>query len=71
MLTSVAGLYYYLRVVVYVYMYPSGKGEAVQSGRLLSAGLAIAGCALIVLWMGIQPGTFAALTQSAATSFGR
>ena len=70
-LTSVAGLYYYLRVVVYVYMYPSGKGEAVQSGRLLSAGLAIAGCALLVLWMGIQPGTFAALTQSAATSFGR
>jgi NADH-quinone oxidoreductase subunit N len=70
-LTSVAGLYYYLRVVVYVYMYPSAKAEPVQGGRLLSAGLAIAGCALIVLWMGIQPGTFAALTQSAATAFGR
>jgi len=51
--TSVAGLYYYLRVVVYVYMYPSAKGEPVQGGRLVSAGLAIAGCALIVLWMGI------------------
>ena len=70
-LTSVAGLYYYLRVVVYVYMYPSAKGEPVQGGRLLSAGLAIAGCALIVLWMGIQPGTFASLTQSAANAFGR
>jgi len=70
-LTSVAGLYYYLRVVVYVYMYPSAKGEPVQGGRLVSAGLAIAGCALIVLWMGVQPGTFAALTQPAAAAFGR
>jgi len=56
---------------VYVYMYPSAKGEPVLGGRLLSAGLAIAGCALIVLWMGIQPGTFASLTQSAANAFGR
>ena len=70
-LTSVAGLYYYLRVVVYVYMYPSSKGEPIQGGRLLSAGLAIAGCALLVLWMGVQPGTFAAFTQSASNAFGR
>ena len=70
-LTSVAGLYYYLRVVVYVYMYPSSKGQPIQGGRLLSAGLAIAGCALIVLWMGVQPGTFAAFTQSAANAFAR
>jgi NADH-quinone oxidoreductase subunit N len=68
-LTSVAGLYYYLRVVVYVYMYPSPKTQQVQGGRLLSAGLAIAGCALIVLWMGVQPGSFAALTQSASAVF--
>ncbi|HYS10856.1 MAG TPA: proton-conducting transporter membrane subunit, partial [Myxococcales bacterium] len=70
-LTSVAGLYYYLRVVVYVYMYPGSKGETIQGGRLLSAGLAIAGCALIVLWMGVLPGTFAAFTQSAAQAFAR
>lgn len=70
-LTSVAGLYYYLRVVVYVYMYPRPRGEAVQGGRLLSAGLAVAGCALLVLWMGIQPNGFAALTQGAAAAFGR
>ncbi|MGZ6142360.1 MAG: proton-conducting transporter transmembrane domain-containing protein, partial [Myxococcales bacterium] len=70
-LTSVAGLYYYLRVVVYVYMVPEAKPDAIQGGRLLSAGLAIAGCALIVIWMGLQPGSFAALTQSAASAFGR
>jgi NADH-quinone oxidoreductase subunit N len=70
-LTSVAGLYYYLRVVVYVYMMPQSKPDAIQGGRLLSAGVAIAGCALIVLWLGVQPGTFAALTQGAAAAFAR
>jgi NADH-quinone oxidoreductase subunit N len=70
-LTSVAGLYYYQRVVVYVYMYPQPKTASVQGGRLFSAGLAIAGCALIVLWMGIQPGAFGAITQAAAASFGK
>ncbi len=70
-LTSVAGLYYYLRVVVYVYMVPEARPDAIQGGRLLPAGLAIAGCALIVLWMGVQPGSFAALTQSAAAAFAR
>jgi len=70
-LTSVAGLYYYLRVVVYVYMYPQAKPDAVQGGQLLSAGLAVAGCVLIVIWMGVQPGSFAAFTQSAASAFGR
>jgi NADH-quinone oxidoreductase subunit N len=70
-LTSVAGLYYYLRVVVYVYMYPQPKAEAVQGGKLFSAGLAIASCAVIVIWMGIQPGAFGAITQAAAATFGK
>ena len=58
-------------MVVAVYMAPEAKPEAVQTGRLIPAGLAIAGCALIVIWMGVQPGTFAALTQSAAAAFAR
>ena len=65
-LTSVAGLYYYLRVVVYVYMWPVAKPDAVQGGRFWSVGLALAGCALLVLWMGVSPGSFAALIQTAA-----
>jgi NADH-quinone oxidoreductase subunit N len=65
-LTSVAGLYYYLRVVVYVYMWPVSKPDAVQPGRLWSVGLALAGCALLVLWMGVSPGSFATLTQTVA-----
>jgi NADH-quinone oxidoreductase subunit N len=70
-ITSVAGLYYYLRVVVYVYMVPEAKPGAIEGGRLLSAGLAIAGCALIVLWMGVQPGSFATLAQTAAIAFAK
>src|SRR5439155_984150 len=48
-LARVAGLYSCLRVVVYVFMVPPAKPEAVQTGRLIPAGLAIAGCALIVI----------------------
>ncbi len=70
-LTSVAGLYYYLRVVVYVYMVPEGRADSVPGGRVLSASIALASCALIVLWMGIMPGSFSAMIQSASGSFGR
>jgi NADH-quinone oxidoreductase subunit N len=70
-LTSVAGLYYYLRVVVYVYMVPEAKADAVPGGRVVSASLALAGCALIVLWMGVMPGSFAAMIQGAAATFGK
>jgi NADH-quinone oxidoreductase subunit N len=70
-LTSVGGLYYYLRVVVYVYMVPQSKPEAISGGHLVAAGIALAGCAALVLWMGIQPDTFARLAQSATTAFAR
>jgi NADH-quinone oxidoreductase subunit N len=70
-LTSVGGLYYYLRVVVYVYMVPQSKSEVISGGHLVAAGIALAGCAALVLWMGIQPDTFARLAQSATTAFAR
>src|SRR5206468_3165141 len=70
-LTSVAGLYYYLRVVVYVYMYPTTKPDAIMTGRLVAAGLALAGCALLVVWMGVQPGAFASVAQNAVNVFSR
>ncbi len=70
-LTSVAGLYYYLRVVVYVYMIPQARPEPVIGGRLVTAGIALAGCAILVIWMGIQPGSFARLAQSATSTFSR
>jgi NADH-quinone oxidoreductase subunit N len=70
-LTSAAGLYYYLRVVVYIYMVPSTKPEPVVGGRMLTAGVALAACALLVIWMGVQPGSFAVLTQSSLAGFGK
>src|SRR2546423_11859012 len=57
-LTSVAGLYYYLRVVVYVYMVPQTKPEPVMGGHLVTAGPAPAGRAAPVPWRGRPPDTF-------------
>jgi len=70
-LTSAAGLYYYLRVVVYVYMVPSTQPEPVVGGRMVTAGVALVLCAGLVIWMGVQPGAFATLAQSSLASFGR
>jgi hypothetical protein len=44
--------------------------QRVQVGSSGSPG-ADASRALIVLWIGVQPGTFAAITQSAANAFAR
>jgi NADH-quinone oxidoreductase subunit N len=68
-LTSVAGLYYYLNVVVYMYMRPSAKPEPVI-GRTTVTGIAVAGAALLVIWLGVAPGTLSALASGAAASFG-
>ena len=70
-LTSVGGLYYYLRVVVYVYMMPTTKPDAVMGERLVAAGLALIGCAVLVVWMGVQPGAFASVAQNAVAVFSR
>jgi NADH-quinone oxidoreductase subunit N len=71
-LTSVAGLYYYLRVVVFMYMVPEESSEqAIVGGRLGTATVALAGCAALVLWFGVQPGGFALATAQALATFGR
>src|SRR5207302_19599 len=67
---SVAGLYYYLNVVVYLYMRPASKPEPVV-GRTVAAGIAVAGAALLVLWLGVAPGSFASLASGAAGVFAR
>jgi NADH-quinone oxidoreductase subunit N len=68
-LTSVAGLYYYLNVVVYLYMKPSSKPEPII-GRTVVTGIAVAGAALLVLWLGVAPGTLSSLASGAAASLG-
>lgn len=70
-LTSAAGLYYYLRVVVYLYMQPSQQPEPVPGGKLVTVGFALAGCAFLVVWLGVQPGAFTGATHAALATFGR
>jgi len=52
-------------------MVPQTKPEVISGGYLVAAGIALAGCAALVLWMGIQPDTFARMAQSASTAFAR
>lgn len=69
-LTSVMGLYYYLRVIVLMYMKPSAEGEPVPAHyAILGLGLAItAGVTIIV---GIGPGMLTTLAQAAAGTLGQ
>jgi NADH-quinone oxidoreductase subunit N len=70
-LTSAAGLYYYLNVVVYMYMRPAKGEAAIAPGRMATAAVALAGCAGLVIYMGVQPGGVAAVLGPALAAFGR
>ena len=52
-LTSVVSLYYYLRLPVVMYMRAPGKDVPGEVDTF--AGIALAGCALGVLWLGLLP----------------
>jgi NADH-quinone oxidoreductase subunit N len=54
-LTSAVGVYYYLRVVVYMYMRPPEGAEETLSSPALSLGLAAAAVAVVVLGIGPEP----------------
>jgi NADH-quinone oxidoreductase subunit N len=63
-LTSVAGVYYYMRVVVHLYM--KKPVRAVGSLPHSGAKFAIALCAAMSLWFGILPGKIADLSVDSA-----
>jgi hypothetical protein len=52
-------------------MMPTTKPEAVMGDRLVAAGVALVGCAVLVVWMGVQPGAFASVAQNAVAVFSR
>jgi len=65
-LTSVVGLYYYLRVIVRMYVRPSPEGAQIATRTVATgAGLAIAAAATIVF--GIGPWPLTELARVAAT----
>jgi NADH-quinone oxidoreductase subunit N len=67
--TSIAGLYYYLRVVVVMYMRPATDGAEFPQMPAMGLGLAIA-CLATVLF-GLGPSLLGTLVQQAAKSFGQ
>jgi len=52
-------------------MMPTTKPEAIVGERLVVASLALVGCAVLVVWMGVQPGAFASVAQNAVAVFSR
>jgi NADH-quinone oxidoreductase subunit N len=65
LLSSVAGLYYYLRVLVVMYMRPSVDGERVPARTMgMGVGLAIAAVATVLL--GVLPGSLAEFARTAS-----
>ena len=55
-LASAAGVYYYLRVVVYMFMRPAADGQP-SLERQWTTEVALAVCAVAVVWLGVAPGT--------------
>jgi NADH-quinone oxidoreductase subunit N len=68
-LASAAGVYYYLRVVVYMFMRPAAEGQAVPE-RSWTTDVALAACALGVVWLGVAPGTVSAWLSRAGMVLG-
>ncbi|MCB9530264.1 MAG: NADH-quinone oxidoreductase subunit N [Myxococcales bacterium] len=68
-LTSVAGVYYYLRVIVHLYMRKPVR--AVAALHSPAARLAIVVCAAATLWFGLFPGSLTEKAESAVASMVR
>ncbi len=63
-LSSLIGLYYYLRIIVYMYMRPSPQGTP-PVARSWSGEVAVVFSALATLWFGVLPGSLTAAAMAA------
>jgi NADH-quinone oxidoreductase subunit N len=70
MLASAAGVYYYLRVVVYMYMRPAPENALVPERRWTTE-LALAASAVASIAFGVLPGPVTELLQQGHMLFGR
>jgi NADH-quinone oxidoreductase subunit N len=70
MLASAAGVYHYLRVVVYMYMRPVPEGS-VEPAKYWTTDLALAASAALVVGLGVMPGTITEWLSRAGMVFGR
>jgi len=67
-LTSVAGVYYYLRVLVYMYMRPQKRELGEEVGHPASK-FAIVACGLMTLYLGVLPARGLNLSRQAIVDF--
>ncbi len=69
LLSSVVGLYYYLRVLVLMYMKPSPANVAAVPPRLAMTRFGLVVAAVLLLVVGALPATVQGLAQAAAAAF--
>jgi len=68
-LSSVIGLFYYLRLMVTMYLSPAQtKPESAAPARLLAGNVALAGLLLLLLWLGLFPDALISLINTAVIS---
>ena len=63
-LSSLIGLYYYLRIIVYMYMRPAAQQNTAPLARHWPGEAALVLSALATLWFGILSGPLAAVAQA-------
>lgn len=68
-LTSVAGAYYYLKVLVHMYMKPVNEKQKFEASKDGGVRFSLAVCALGTLLLGIVPGTALQLSREAVVDF--
>ena len=68
-LNAAVSLYYYLRVVVYMYMGEARDQQPLATSPALTA--ALVGCAVFTLWFGIFPQRLLELAKGSILFFGR
>ncbi len=68
-LTSVAGAYYYLRVLVCMYMKEPTRDDWVEASESKSARLSLGICAALTLALGILPATMLELSREGVVDF--
>jgi NADH-quinone oxidoreductase subunit N len=71
-LTSVVGVFYYLRVVVAIYSPPAETGEAVPVIHVpASSGIVLGALGVLLVWLGVYPAHFLGVVNSAVNHIGR
>ena len=66
-INSVIGLYYYLRIIVAMYSRPSAQAEP-EPIRSLSGHAVLAGLTILLVWLGVYPGTIIEIIQKTVRS---